>query len=175
MSLKLLCCIADNYRPPSEGWGKVIVSLCSHLGGGVPSVQDWSPCAGLKEFFYQTLGKSTFPEFHGGWGLYKEQLTGRELSSSLDTIEVRSKLHAGIGHMAWNPPGWDPPSWDTPPAGTPPSWNPPGLGPPQLGPSLAGTPLAWTPPSKVGLGPPPSKVGFGPPLLGSREAEIMEK
>ena len=27
------------YRPPSEGWGKVIVSVCSHLGGGVP-IQD---------------------------------------------------------------------------------------------------------------------------------------
>ena len=54
------------YRPPSEGWGKVIVSVCSHLGGGgVPFTQDWSPCAGLTEFFYQTLGKSTFPEFHG--------------------------------------------------------------------------------------------------------------
>ena len=26
------------YRPPSEGWGKVIVSVCSHLGGrGTPS------------------------------------------------------------------------------------------------------------------------------------------
>ena len=22
------------YRPPSEGWGKVIVSVCSHFGGG---------------------------------------------------------------------------------------------------------------------------------------------
>ena len=31
----------------------------------VPFAQDWSPCAGLTEFFYQTLGKSTFPEFHG--------------------------------------------------------------------------------------------------------------
>ena len=28
------------YRPPSEGWGKVIVSACSHLGGGTPS-QVW--------------------------------------------------------------------------------------------------------------------------------------
>ena len=25
------------YRPPSEGWGKVIVSVCSHLGGGTSS------------------------------------------------------------------------------------------------------------------------------------------
>ena len=24
------------YRPPSEGWGKVIVSVCSHFGGGYP-------------------------------------------------------------------------------------------------------------------------------------------
>ena len=23
-----------HYRPPSEGWGKVIVSVCSHFGGG---------------------------------------------------------------------------------------------------------------------------------------------
>ena len=24
------------YRPPSERWGKVIVSVCSHFGGGGP-------------------------------------------------------------------------------------------------------------------------------------------
>ena len=27
------------YRPPSEGWGKVIVSVCSHFGGGVPGLR----------------------------------------------------------------------------------------------------------------------------------------
>ena len=28
------------YRPPSEGWGKVIVSVCSHFGGGY-LIQPW--------------------------------------------------------------------------------------------------------------------------------------
>ena len=29
------------YRPPSEGWGKVIVSVCSHFGGGGSHVSDF--------------------------------------------------------------------------------------------------------------------------------------
>ena len=30
------------YRPPSEGWGKVIVSVCSHFGGGGYPIQPWT-------------------------------------------------------------------------------------------------------------------------------------
>ena len=64
--LKLLCCIADNYRPPSEGWGKVIFSVCSHLGGG-------TLCSGLKSLcrsnriFLSDLGQVYLPRIP--WGL----------------------------------------------------------------------------------------------------------
>ena len=48
--LLLICCccwyytssyVSTCYRSPSEGWGKVIVSVCSHLGGGVPGLRSW--------------------------------------------------------------------------------------------------------------------------------------
>ena len=38
----------SNYRPPSEGWGEVIVSVCSHLGGGVPGLRFSGGVPGLR-------------------------------------------------------------------------------------------------------------------------------
>ena len=32
--------------PASEGWGKVMFSVCSHLGGGYPSLQHYPECHG---------------------------------------------------------------------------------------------------------------------------------
>ena len=182
--------------PASEGWREVIFSVWPHFvgGGGGGVVPNWiviRPCASLSSKISWASLTSRIP---WGWGLYKEQLTGGELTCSLDTIEVRSKLHAWIGHMAGTPPSWDwdppngwdwdpphgwdwdppwlglgPPSWDWdhPPWNwDPPSWdwNPPWLG---LGPFLAGT---GTPPELgpplAGTGTPPARTGT-PPRIGT--------
>ena len=82
-----------------------------------------------------------------GRGLYKEQLTGGELICSLDSTEVRSTMHDGIGHMAGYPP---PENWDHPP---PQNFDPPEMGfPPELGPPQRWNPQNWDPPR---IGTPP--------------------
>ena len=53
----------SNYRPPSEGWGKVIVSVCSHFGGGGYPIQPWMGGGPQVSDFW---GGSHVSDFQGG-------------------------------------------------------------------------------------------------------------
>ena len=97
-------------------------------GGGSQTEFVIRLCASLSSKNF--LGKSNFPEFHGAED-YIRSSSQEELTCSLDTIEVRSKLQDGICHMGGTPQlGPDPP----PPAGTGTlGWDqtpPDGTGPP---------------------------------------------
>ena len=53
------------YCPPSEGWGKVIVSVCSHFGGGGYLIQPWMGGGSQVSDFG---GGPQVSDFRGGWG-----------------------------------------------------------------------------------------------------------
>ena len=59
---QIFCVSADFYRPPSEGWGKVIVSVCSHFGEGGSQVSDFRGGAQVSDF----RGGSMVSDFQGG-------------------------------------------------------------------------------------------------------------
>ena len=81
------------YRPPSEGWGKVIVSVCSHFEGGGYPIQPWTGGdGGWGEGGYLVSdfgGGYLVSDFRGGGG-YLVSVKGKIFDTRFGLIHVQT-------------------------------------------------------------------------------------